>query len=129
MAIFDFCKFFIVLGRFLVFCIFSGISRHKFRVPTRGTLKHFEISIFFTLTQCDLPPRKIPHWLLAFFVIIEPIIRVSGLLGQNLDYSLIIHEFHDYSVIIIVFRDYSTIIHNNSWKSSANQENHKNRAE
>ena len=42
--------FFLVLGpflsqgwsdSFLVFCIFSGILRHKFRVPTRGTLENF----------------------------------------------------------------------------------------
>ena len=33
----------------------SGILRQKFRVPTRHTLEHFEISIFFTLTP---PPNK-----------------------------------------------------------------------
>ena len=44
----DFGKFWAVLGRFLssgrsdwilVFCFVSGIPRHKFRVPTKGTLK------------------------------------------------------------------------------------------
>ena len=35
------------------FSIESGISRHKFRVPTRGTLEHFEISIFLTLTPLE----------------------------------------------------------------------------
>ena len=31
----------------------SGISRHKFRVPTRGTLEHIKMSIFFTLTPLE----------------------------------------------------------------------------
>ena len=35
------------------FSIKSGISRHKFRVPTRHTLEHFEISIFLTLTPLE----------------------------------------------------------------------------
>ena len=50
---FDFTQFSIVFERFLspgwsdlclVFCIVSGILRHKFRVPTKGTLVDF----FFT---------------------------------------------------------------------------------
>ena len=48
-----FTKFLTVLERFLspgrsdlclVFCIVSGISRHKFRVPTKGTLEEFFFS-------------------------------------------------------------------------------------
>ena len=35
------------------FSIDSGISIQKFRVPTRSTLKHFEISIFLTLTPLE----------------------------------------------------------------------------
>ena len=31
----------------------SGISRHKFRVPTRGTLEHIKMSIFLTLTPLE----------------------------------------------------------------------------
>ena len=47
---FDFTRFLTVFGRFLspggsdqflVFCIVPGVSRHKFRVPTKGTLKEF----------------------------------------------------------------------------------------
>ena len=35
------------------FFIESGILIHKFRVATRGTLKNFEISIFFSFTSLE----------------------------------------------------------------------------
>ena len=55
-AKFDFTQFLTVFERFLspgrsdlclVFCIVSGVSRHKFRVPTKGTLEEF----FFRLIK------------------------------------------------------------------------------
>ena len=64
-AVLTISNIFAHFGRFLrtgwsdwaqTFSIKSGISRHKFRVPTRGTLKHFEISIFLTLSPFD------PSW-------------------------------------------------------------------
>ena len=55
-------KFSMVFGLFLgshwsdwaqTFFIESGISRHKFRVPTRGTLKHSNFRLLPTLTPLE----------------------------------------------------------------------------
>ena len=55
-TIFDFVQFSTVFGRFLspgwsdqffVFCIASGVTRYKFRVPTKGTLEE----LFFWLIK------------------------------------------------------------------------------
>ena len=56
------------------FFLESGILRHKFKVPTRGTLEHLKMSIFFTLTPPEgtlgkiFLTRKLYFW---YSIVIE----------------------------------------------------------
>ena len=51
---------------FLVFCIFSGTLRHKFRVPTRHTLKIFFLALSWKLTEKSAILGTLPVWIINF---------------------------------------------------------------
>ena len=77
--------------------------------PQAGSTVEY-VTTNVSITGHLLPPRKIPHWLLAFFVIIEPIIRIFLIIRPKswlfTDYSWISWLFGDYQWLSMIIHDY-----------------------
>ena len=85
----------------LVFCIFLGILRHKFRVPTRHTLKNF---FFGFILKMDRKERNFGQ---AFSVNLEFLIfsgvQIATCAQKGSPYSNVEKNAFHYALLTIVF--------------------------